>query len=181
MFSDLYLQLELRSGSTKGSGLAVADVMLCQALMWEVLVVLKAVIPPLAAGQQQGGSGCSASSPTSAAPASAAAAAGTGSDSSTAGTDALLLLLLASGSVIRAVRPLSSHGVVSPALSADLVSDFRTDMATCLHLTLVLVHRLSTGGDWWQAARTKRPLLLIVMLVVVLHVSATASAVCHAS
>jgi hypothetical protein len=145
--------------------------MLCQALVFEVLVVLKAVVPPLAAGQEQGGSGCSVSS-TSAAPGSASASERTGSTPDQGDTDALLMLLLASSSVVRAARPVFTNAEVPIELSSDKVSEIRTDAATCLHLTMVLMHRLTNGGDWWQAARTKHPLLLIVMLAAVLNVSA---------
>jgi hypothetical protein len=158
----------------------MADVMLCQALVWEVLVVLKAVVPSLAAGQQQAGPGSIASSSTSAASAAAASAAGTGtgaesgSGSGPGDADVLLLLLLASTSVTRAACTLFSDGLVPPELCADCpdaISGLVTDAVTCLHLTLVLMHHLSTGGDWWMAARTRHPLVLIMALLTFLDVS----------
>jgi hypothetical protein len=41
---------------------------------------------------------------------------------------------------------------------------FLTDAAVCLHFTVVLLHRLSTSGEWWQAARAKHPLMLTQVL-----------------
>jgi hypothetical protein len=59
----------------------------------------------------------------------------------------------------------------SLCLPADMLSSFTRDAAVCLHSTVVLLHRLSTSGDWWQVARARHPLMLIQVLWEFLNVS----------